>query len=105
MNAAPEWQLVNTRSWYNVEEATRNLALNSNHFLNIITGTYDIIELPDSRLNFVPLYLGNPNPTVQVPKIFYKIITTGEVTRRGVVLLGERHYKGICLLKNLKNFL
>lgn len=93
MNAAPEWQLVNAGNWLKIEEATRNLALNSNHFLNIITGTYDIVQLPKNQSNLVHFYLGYPNPTIQVPKVFYKIITTGEVTRRGVVLLGERHYK------------
>uniref|UniRef100_A0A182N1Z5 DNA/RNA non-specific endonuclease/pyrophosphatase/phosphodiesterase domain-containing protein n=1 Tax=Anopheles dirus TaxID=7168 RepID=A0A182N1Z5_9DIPT len=73
INAAPEWQVVNAGNWLRVENAARKVAAQLNDTVQVYTGVYDILQLPDKDGKPVPLSLGDGG-MVQVPKWLWKVI-------------------------------
>lgn len=72
-NVAPEWQVVNAGNWLRVENAARSKAAALKVDLDIWTGTYGILTLPDVNNNEVEISL-EAGGNIEVPKWFWKII-------------------------------
>lgn len=87
INTAPQWQSFNGYNWVSVEDGSRRLAGNRNINLEIITGTHGVTTLKDINGIHQELYLGYPNKTIPVPKIYYRILIDKEHDS-GIVLIG-----------------
>ncbi|XP_053677377.1 uncharacterized protein LOC128727485 isoform X1 [Anopheles nili] len=72
LNAAPEWQIVNGGNWKRVENAVRKVATQLNDTLQVYTGVYDVLRLPDIEGSSVPITLGGDG-SVAVPKWLWKV--------------------------------
>jgi DNA/RNA endonuclease G (NUC1) len=90
INAAPQWQVFNSKNWERVETGVRDLAGARKLKLDIITGTYDTLALPDINGTPQEIYLShdiNNNPTVPVPKFYYKIVLNRQFNS-GLAIVG-----------------
>lgn len=72
-----------------MEKATRNLGMIRSCYLDIITGTWDIMELPNIEYRYTEIFLNFQQNTIPVAKLFYKVIID-TASSRGVVLIGEK---------------
>lgn len=84
-NVAPEWQVVNAGNWLRVENAARDKAAALQEDLEIYTGTYGIMTLPDVNNNQVEITL-EEGGNIEVPKWFWKIIKNPR-TNEGIALI------------------
>ena len=84
-NVAPEWQVVNAGNWLRVENAARSKASQLGVDLEIYTGTYDVMTLPDVNNNQVKITL-EAGGNIEVPKWFWKIIRNPS-TNQGIALV------------------
>ncbi|XP_055625705.1 uncharacterized protein LOC129768235 [Toxorhynchites rutilus septentrionalis] len=73
INAAPEWQVVNTGNWKRVENAARKKAETLKDTIRVFTGVYDVLKLPDVNRTMVPITLTDRSQ-IPVPKWFWKIL-------------------------------
>ncbi|XP_055615970.1 uncharacterized protein LOC129762029 [Toxorhynchites rutilus septentrionalis] len=73
INAAPEWQVVNTGNWKRVENAARKRAETLADTIIVFTGVYDVLQLPDVNRTMVPITLTDKSE-IAVPKWFWKIL-------------------------------
>ncbi|XP_052898773.1 uncharacterized protein LOC128305389 [Anopheles moucheti] len=85
INAAPEWQAVNGGNWLRVENAARKVAAQLNDTVQVYSGVYDILRLPDRNGRPVALSLGDDG-SVEVPKWLWKVIVHPP-TGQGIVLI------------------
>jgi hypothetical protein len=90
INAAPQWQVFNGFNWERAEDSVRMLIRNRRLSLDVFTGTFGIMTLND--INGIPRQIfltddANNNPTVPVPKIYYRIVID-RATNHGLVLIG-----------------
>ncbi|GAB0092063.1 uncharacterized protein DMENIID0001_070210 [Sergentomyia squamirostris] len=90
MNVAPQWQKFNAGNWERVESSVRRMV--SERYINIelYTGTYGVLTLPDVNGEHQEIYLHfdeNNNGQIPVPKLYYRVIYERS-TKRGIVLIG-----------------
>uniref|UniRef100_A0A182QSZ1 DNA/RNA non-specific endonuclease/pyrophosphatase/phosphodiesterase domain-containing protein n=1 Tax=Anopheles farauti TaxID=69004 RepID=A0A182QSZ1_9DIPT len=81
INVAPEWQVVNAGNWLRVEKAARKVATLLNDTVQVYTGVYDILQLPDKDGHPVPLSLGETG-MVEVPKWLWKVVVHQATTNQ-----------------------
>ncbi|SPP88835.1 uncharacterized protein LOC117590477 isoform X2 [Drosophila guanche] len=89
MNAAPQWQIFNGGLWANLEDATRKFVANSGITVNVYTGTYGQMPLPQNPS--VGLHLAtdaNNRNVMAVPSLFYRVLIDKAQPRRGIALVG-----------------
>lgn len=84
-NVAPEWQVANAGNWLRVENAARSIASKLQVELDIFTGTFGILTLPDVNGNPVEITL-EAGGNIEVPKWFWKIIRNPQ-TNSGIALI------------------
>lgn len=90
VNTAPQWQIFNGYNWERVESGVRELADARDYYLDVYTGTYGVMSVPDVNGVHRELYLyfdSNGNGLIPVPKIYYKVIID-EITELGIVIVG-----------------
>lgn len=102
INAAPQWQPFNAGNWATIENRVRQFVDERNLTVEVYTGTFDVLSLPDCNGNLVELYLDIDKSThnnctgigpfprsrgrLPVPKFYYKILLSDD--GRGVVFVG-----------------
>lgn len=90
VNAAPQWQSFNAGNWERVETGVRNFVANRNMEVEVYTGTFGVLTLPDASGVRRELYLdfdARGNGLIPVPTYFYKVVI-GTLSRRGIVFIG-----------------
>uniref|UniRef100_A0A1B0D5G0 DNA/RNA non-specific endonuclease domain-containing protein n=1 Tax=Phlebotomus papatasi TaxID=29031 RepID=A0A1B0D5G0_PHLPP len=90
MNVAPQWQKFNGGNWERVESSVRRMVSARNTQLEIYTGTYGIMTLPDMNGENHEIFLHfdeNNNGQIPVPKLYYRVLYERS-TRRGIVIVG-----------------
>lgn len=90
INVAPQWQIFNGGNWERVESGTRSYVADRNLYVEIYTGTHDVLQMKDLHGNYQYLYLyfdENGNGQIPVPKFYYKLIFERS-TGRGIVIIG-----------------
>ncbi|CAH1119014.1 unnamed protein product [Phaedon cochleariae] len=85
INTSPQWQVINGANWVSLENAIRRTAEHYQDTFTIITGTYDILKLPDDDGNEISIFLVSKNK-LPVPKFIWKIIYH-EDSRKGIALV------------------
>lgn len=103
INAAPQWQPFNGGNWATIENRLRQFVDERDLTVEVFTGTYGVLSLPDCSGKWIELYLdinnntsndcrgAGPVPSVKgsrlpVPMFYYKIVLTDNGL--GVVLIG-----------------
>ncbi|GJQ74163.1 hypothetical protein Trydic_g19078 [Trypoxylus dichotomus] len=86
LNACPQWNTIDENNWKLIEEMVRKLRNALDEKLQIVTGTYEILELKDRLGNWKPLYLSQRWKKFPVPKYIWKIVYS-EKTKKGIVLV------------------
>lgn len=86
-NVAPQWQPFNNGNWKLVESRVREYAESNRKLLNVFTGTYEQLTLPDANGNQVPISLTNKNNQIPVPRLIWKILHD-PVTKKNIVFFG-----------------
>ncbi|KDR14811.1 hypothetical protein L798_11258 [Zootermopsis nevadensis] len=77
INTAPQWQTINTGHWRILENRIRRYANRHNADMTIISGTMDVMTLPDRFGIDQNVYLTKGeerNITMPVPAIFWKLV-------------------------------
>lgn len=89
VNAAPQWQSFNAGNWERVESSIRTLAADRQLYLDVYTGTYDVLQIHDLNgiLQDMYLHVDGDGGLIPVPKIFYKVIIDIH-TRNGIAIIG-----------------
>ncbi|XP_057654699.1 uncharacterized protein LOC130892963 [Diorhabda carinulata] len=85
INTCPQWQSINAGNWLHVEMSIRKAAEKYNTKFTIITGTHDVLELPDVNDNPIEIYLVS-NKKLPVPKFIWKV-ALNEDTGKGIVFV------------------
>ncbi|XP_061500725.1 uncharacterized protein LOC1275759 isoform X1 [Anopheles gambiae] len=85
INAVPEWQVVNGGNWLRVENAARKVAIQLNDTVDVYSGVYDVLQLPNKKGNLVSLSLGDDG-VVPVPKWLWKVVVH-RPSNKGIVLI------------------
>ncbi|KAK2709754.1 uncharacterized protein LOC136027020 [Artemia franciscana] len=78
INAAPQYQVFNNGNWKQLEIAVRELSAKLNRDLEVLTGTYGTLSLPDENGNKINIFLGkdvNGNEVIPAPLFFWKVVT------------------------------
>nr|QNH88357.1 double-stranded ribonuclease 1 [Diabrotica virgifera virgifera] len=73
INTCPQWQSINGGNWVRVESAVRRVADKYHTTFLIITGTHDVLDLPDVHDNPIEMYLVSKRK-LPVPKFVWKIM-------------------------------
>lgn len=73
VNTCPQWQNINAGNWVRIESAVRRAADKYQRDFTIITGTHDVLELPNVSGDPVKLYLVSKRK-LPVPKFVWKIM-------------------------------
>lgn len=103
INVAPQWQSFNAGNWLVVENAVREYVAKQQLNVQVYTGTYGVLSLPDCGGYPVEIYLDINNSThnncsghgpipnekgrLPVPLFYYKIVLDLN-DKRGVVFIG-----------------
>ncbi|CAG2054235.1 unnamed protein product [Timema podura] len=79
INTAPMWKSIYQGNWRIIEETARAYAKRwSLERLEVWTGTYEVLKLPNKNGGLVPIYLSvdakDKNKYIEVPKYFWKIL-------------------------------
>ncbi|XP_074033358.1 salivary endonuclease [Leptinotarsa decemlineata] len=85
INTCPQWQSINGGNWLSVEFSVRKAAEYYRHTFTIITGSYDVLELPDSHRHPTKIFLVSGSK-LPVPKFIWKIMYN-EVTQEGIAFI------------------
>lgn len=85
LNAVPQWQSINDANWKRLENKIRKVADKRQETLLLITGTHNVLSLPDLNGNSVKLYLIGEN-RLPVPKYIWKIVYS-KTTKQAIVLV------------------
>lgn len=84
-NAAPQWQSINNGHWKTLEFGVREFVTSKRLRVDILVGTYGIMEWPNSAGIKTKLFLDDSR-RLPVPKYFYKIVID-PVSAKGVVFV------------------
>lgn len=90
VNTAPQWQTFNGGNWERVEDGVRNFVGDRGLDLDVYTGTWGVMTLPDVEGVQQELYLAfdeNGNGLIPVPKIYYRVIID-KASKLGLVVVG-----------------
>ncbi|KAL1505974.1 hypothetical protein ABEB36_005415 [Hypothenemus hampei] len=90
VNSAPQWASFNGGNWNEVEISVRELASTSSKNLEIYTGVYGTMSLPNQRhWRKVPLFLHNiqGKKLLPIPQLFWKLIYD-RTSDKGIVIVG-----------------
>nr|CAD7404042.1 unnamed protein product [Timema poppensis] len=79
INTAPMWKSIYQGNWRIIEETARAYAKRwSLERLEVWTGTYEVLKLPNKNGRLVPIYLSvdakDKSKYIEVPKYFWKIL-------------------------------
>lgn len=85
INTCPQWQSINAGNWLHVEMSIRKAAEKYQTTFTIITGTYDVLKLPDVNNNPTEIYLVSKNK-LPVPKFIWKV-AFNEDSGKGIVFV------------------
>nr|CAD7395546.1 unnamed protein product [Timema cristinae] len=91
INTAPMWKSIYQGNWRIIEETARAYAKRwSLERLEVWTGTYEVLKLPNKNGRLVPIYLSvdakDKNKYIEVPKYFWKILYDA-LTNSGVAIV------------------
>lgn len=86
INTAPMWQTINTGNWRILENRIRRYANSHKADLTIITGTMNVMTLPNLFGMHQDLYLTNGEKSKAVPALFWKLVHD-RITNAGIVFL------------------
>lgn len=98
VNAAPQWQIINSGNWNSAEEALHDYVTKSKNDLEIYTGTYGTLKLENCvTKSDVELYLYNENgeKQIQVPELIWKIAYSEEAKAAVVIISLNNPYNSI----------
>lgn len=101
VNVAPQWEKFNSGNWKSLEENVRKMTQNYGD-LELYTGTYGVLALPDRDGNMKEIYLDS-NKRLPVPKLYFRVILEQVPgPRKGVVMVGVNnpHFSTSELKKN-----
>ncbi|XP_076028810.1 salivary endonuclease-like [Oratosquilla oratoria] len=75
-NVVPQWQAFNNGNWKAVESSVRELSTKYDARLNVWTGAWGTLDLPDVNNNPSKLFLGHieGKDVVPVPKLMWKVV-------------------------------
>uniref|UniRef100_A0A6P7FKA2 Uncharacterized protein LOC114328842 isoform X1 n=1 Tax=Diabrotica virgifera virgifera TaxID=50390 RepID=A0A6P7FKA2_DIAVI len=85
INTCPQWQSINGGNWVRLEAAIRRNAANYQHNFTIITGTHEIMELPNVNSELTRIFLA-PKNRYPVPRFVWKIVVDDE-TKNGIAFV------------------
>jgi len=92
-NVAPQFQSFNNGNWKALEYNTRDLASKLGRDLNVMTGTHDILEYPNSDNILTPIFLYNSS-YVPAPKYYWKVVRDPQTdTAAAFIGLNDPHAK------------
>ena len=86
LNVCPQWQSINTGNWKRVENMVRKLAKELDDDLTVVTGTHDILELPNRYGVRKQLLLSQRGKKFPVPKYIWKFVYS-ERSKKGIALV------------------
>ncbi|XP_066960206.1 uncharacterized protein [Macrobrachium rosenbergii] len=94
-NVVPQWQDFNNGNWKRLEFAVRELAERQQATLDVWTGSYGVLQMPDANNNAVDMFLGltEGKTHVPVPAVLWKVIHNPS-TRRAVAIVGVNDVRG-----------
>lgn len=94
-NVVPQWQAFNNGNWKRLEYAIRELAEKHETTLDIWTGTYGTLQMPDTNNNPVDMFLGlaEGKKLVPVPALMWKVIYN-PVIRRALAVVSFNEVRG-----------
>lgn len=69
----PQWKAINNGNWKNLEISIRRTAQKLQDTFHIVTGTYEILKLPDKNGKLRRIYM-QPHEKLPVPKYMWKIV-------------------------------
>ncbi|XP_072380575.1 salivary protein Tsal2A-like [Diabrotica undecimpunctata] len=78
-------QSINGGNWVRLEAAIRRNAANYQHNFTIITGTHEVMELPNANTELTKIFLA-PKNRLPVPKFIWKIVVDVE-TKNGIAFV------------------
>lgn len=91
INAAPQWQTFNNGNWLQIEIGVKKFVKNRKLFVDLYTGTYDIMVYPDVHGKEQELFLAwnqqDRQEQIPVPRFYYKVVIADEI-KAGIVLIG-----------------
>ncbi|XP_030569473.1 uncharacterized protein LOC115768895 [Drosophila novamexicana] len=89
LNAAPQWQSFNGGHWATVEDTTRRLVARLGLSVNVYTGTYGVMQLPNvAQTNFHLATDVKSNGVLAVPLLYYRLLIDQKYPSRGLALVG-----------------
>merc|ERR1712002_190777 len=74
VNVAPQFQSFNNGNWKALEMAVRKLASSLGRDLHVVTGTYDILQYPNSKKKMTDIFLEEEQSLVPAPKYYWKLV-------------------------------
>ncbi|XP_064545145.1 uncharacterized protein LOC135433117 [Drosophila montana] len=89
LNAAPQWQSFNGGHWATVEVTARRLVARLGLSVNVYTGTYGVMPLPNVAQTTFHLATDiNCNGVLAVPLLYYRLLIDRKYPSRGLALVG-----------------
>jgi len=74
INVAPQFQSFNNGNWKALEMAVRKLASSLGRDLQVVTGTHDILQYPNSDNKKTDIFLEEEQSLVPAPKYYWKLV-------------------------------
>ncbi|KAK8749199.1 hypothetical protein OTU49_015727, partial [Cherax quadricarinatus] len=104
-NVVPQWQGINNGNWKRLENDIRDLAKKKKRTLEVWTGTYGTLQLPDANNNHIDLFLGLPEKLkiIPVPALVWKVVHDIK-SRQAVAIVGVNELTGKGKAKELSLF-
>ncbi|CAH0553240.1 unnamed protein product [Brassicogethes aeneus] len=86
INTCPQWNSINNGNWKRIENLIRKTASHYNSTLKVITGTHDVLQLPNAKGELVDILLAKSKSKIPVPKFVWKIVCH-ELNKQCIVLV------------------
>ncbi|KAL3277902.1 hypothetical protein HHI36_013243 [Cryptolaemus montrouzieri] len=90
VNSAPQWGIINSKSWNNLEWRIRSFASKGNKNLQIFTGTFGNLVLNEYSSHQLYLYYNPPSEKIPIPEVFWKVVYE-EIDQLGVAFIGTNN--------------
>merc|ERR1712180_154234 len=87
INVAPQFQSFNNGNWKALEMAVRDLGTSLGRDLQVVTGTYDILQYPNSKKKLTDIFLEEEKSLVPAPKYYWKLVRD-PITDTAAVFIG-----------------
>ncbi|KAF7285417.1 hypothetical protein GWI33_010666 [Rhynchophorus ferrugineus] len=102
-NSSPQWASFNGGNWNEVEISVRGLASSREIDLEIYTGVWGTMTLPNTRTNCdtdVYLFTSSNKQSVPVPELFWKVVVDAR-RRSGVAIIGVNNPYDIAVSRHV----